>query len=292
MNWFRRLKARLGYYEARRALWKKPFLDALRPSDTFLIGHPKSGNTWLAYMLAILLVPDRAEPVTLRNVGRFVPFVHGRDHRIRRHDRLPDPRVFRNEYPQYPALYPRIIYLYRDPRAVLVSLWHMYRVMFDEDRLPLARFVDDYLAEDGIFKGWHGELERWDRQVAHHLDLAASESTTASPAPAESRILVLRYEDLVRDRRDCLQRLMGFLGISRTDEAVEQAVRRGGFEAMRRVEERHGAEAFEGKAKGEGRFVRRGEVDGWRDEMGDSAARRIEEELGPVMCRAGYLPDL
>ena len=30
------------------------FRGAVRKSDVFLVGHPKSGNTWLAFMLAVL----------------------------------------------------------------------------------------------------------------------------------------------------------------------------------------------------------------------------------------------
>ena len=95
---FRRLKRRSGYYEARRQRRRAPFERALRPTDALLVGHPKSGNTWLAYMLAILLFPDREEDITLASVGDFVPFVHGHDHRIARYGHLADPRVLPGIY--------------------------------------------------------------------------------------------------------------------------------------------------------------------------------------------------
>ncbi|MFQ5530433.1 MAG: sulfotransferase domain-containing protein, partial [Gemmatimonadota bacterium] len=131
-RWFGRTKRRLGYYEVRNRLREPGFRRCLRPTDVFLVGHPKSGNTWLAYMLAVLLSGERDHEVNLYNVGDFVPFVHGRDHEISKWEHLRNPRVFRNEYPLHRRLYPRILYIVRDPRSVLVSFWHMYRVMFDD----------------------------------------------------------------------------------------------------------------------------------------------------------------
>lgn len=278
-RWFTRLKRRLGYYEARARFWKRPFLRSLRPTDVFLVGHPKSGNTWVAYMLAILLDQDRAKDVNLVNVGQYVPFVHGRDHHIAKYRHLPDPRIFRNEYPRYWDLYPRIIYLVRDPRALLVSLWHMYRVMYDEHDLTLASFVDQYLSTSGLFLDWNRGLVRWDRQV----------QATVTEAARDPRILVLKYEDLVRDRRGTLERLAGFVGIERSPADLAVAVDRGDFASMQALEDRHGAEAYEGRAAGEGRFVRAGKVDGWPSEMDPQVAALIERHFGLVMKLVGYL---
>jgi hypothetical protein len=277
-RWLKRVKTRLGYYEARTRVRRSWFRWWLRPSDTFMVGHPKSGNTWLAYMLAILLFRDRDHRVTLENVGDYVPFIHAKDHRIGRCRRLPDPRVFRNEIPRYPELYPRVIYLVREPRAALVSFWHMYRVMYGDDRMSLESFVDQYLATDGIFRTWNHGMPRWDRQVTDWFGQAAK----------GSRVLTLRYEDMVADRRACLHQLARFLGIDRDDAEFALAASRGEFDAMRQVEDRHGAEAYKGKARGEGKFVRVGEIEGWRREMAPSLAARIAAEFAPAMALAGY----
>ncbi|MDX1578557.1 MAG: sulfotransferase domain-containing protein [Gemmatimonadota bacterium] len=277
---FRRLKRSLGYYDARRRLLREPFRRALRSTDAFLVGHPKSGNTWLGYMLAVLLFRDEQSQVTLANVGDYVPFVHGRDDRIRRYGHLPDPRVFRNEDPQYPGLYPRTIYLVRDPRAALVSLWRMYQTMFDRSDLAFADFLDDYARGDGIFSWWNSKLVRWDRQVAEGLERAGSDSA----------FRLVRYEDMVEDRERSVRELAAFLEAGASEGDVERAVARGGFSAMQADEERHGAEAYAGRARGEGRFVRRGRVAGWREEIDDASAARIVDLMGDVMGRAGYRP--
>ncbi len=276
--WFKRVKRRLGYYEFRGRVRRGQFLRARRPTDVFLVGHPKSGNTWLAYMLAVLLTRDHDHRVTLVNVGEHVPFVHGRDYQIARYGTLPDPRIFRNEYPRYWDLYPKIIYLMRDPRAVLPSLWHMYQVMFDDRDLTLTDFLAQYLAMDGIFVDWNRDLVRWDRQVR----------STMAEAAQGNRIHIMTYEDLVRDRRGSLERVMAFAGIERSEADLSLAVERGGFDAMRALEDRHGAEAYKDRAAGEGRFVRMGTIDSWREDVDAALVRRIEREFAPVMALAGY----
>jgi hypothetical protein len=230
-------------------------------------------------MAAILIAGEARDSVTLRNVADFVPFVHGRDDRIRRYPALPDPRLFRNENPQYADLYPRTVYLVRDPRAALVSFWRMYQVIFGSPSVGLEPFIDQYMSMNGIFDTWNSKLERWDRQVGRYLERSRT----------DPRILIVRYEDMVSDRRDSLARVAGFLEFPASDSEIDLAVLRGGFDAMRQVEDRFGAEAYEGKARGKGKFVRVGRIDLWHEEMAPSVASRIEETFGPVMEAAGYL---
>lgn len=293
-RWFGRGKRRVGYYRLRDGLrnrLREPgFRRSLRSTDVFLVGHPKSGNTWLAYMLAVLLSDDRDGEVNLYNVGDYVPFVHGRDDAIAGYDHIPDPRVFRNEYPRYPRRYPRTLYLVRDPRAVMVSFRHMFATMFDDRDMTLSRFVDGYLSGAAPFDSWHRHLARWDRQVAAAL----------RRAERGERICIVRYEDLVADREAALRRVADFIGVAPgadvpagdvpagTSERLSRAVARGSFEAMRELERRHGAEAYAGRARGEGQFIRRGRAEGWKDEMNPTDAARIEAAFGPVMERAGY----
>lgn len=283
LRWDKRLKHRVGYYRVRSRLLRPRFARALRETDVFLVGHPKSGNTWVAYLLAILLQRDFDGRVTVSNVGDFVPFVHRSDHSIgrARYGGLPDPRVFRNEYPQYPDLYPRVIYLVRDPRAVLVSLWHMHLAIVDGADEELHVFVDDYLDRKGIFLGWHRGLPRWDRQAAEWT----------ARAEADDGTIVVRYEDLVAQRRGSLERLAAFLELDPDPDLMDAAVERGSFSAMRRNEERHGAESFRGLDPGEERFFRKGKIEGWKEELSPASAERIEREMGPVMRRLGYEPE-
>ncbi len=250
----------------------------LRATDVFIVAHPKSGNTWLAYMLAILLCKDREGRVHMGNQGRYVPHMHHEDATIAEYDHLPDPRVFRNESPRYPELCPKIVYLVRDPRSVLVSLYDMYVTIFGQ-RFPLTfeAFVDEYLTH-GCIRRWEPWQVRWDRQVLAWL----------RRADRDPRVMVVKYEDMVRDRRGVLERVARFAGIDYGVEDLEQAVARGSFEAMRHNEEEHGAEAYSPEEQRRGRFVRRGQPEGWKDEIEPRLLTRIEEAFLPAMRATGY----
>ena len=99
------------------------FKQSLRPTDIFLVGHPKSGNTWLTLMLGVLIQKNFDKNITLANVQEFIPSFHAGDSKISYYAGLPDPPIFRNEGPVYPELYPKTIYIVRDPRSVYVSYY-------------------------------------------------------------------------------------------------------------------------------------------------------------------------
>jgi hypothetical protein len=255
------------------------FRGHLRPTDVFLVGHPKSGNTWLAYMLAIIIYQDKLHQVRDANLKGYTGDIHGNDTRIMNYRGLRDPRIFRNECPVYPELYPRTIYLLRDPRAVIVSLYHMYRIMVKDSQKTLGSFIEDYLGGQGCFTTWYSNLPRWDVHVISWMKRAEQ----------DHRVLVVRYEDLVANRRGVLEKVVGFAGIPCTEEDLALAVTRGSFEAMRGEEEKHGSHLLSQAYPGErGWFVRRGEADGWRQELDDRMARRIETELAHAMRATGY----
>lgn len=251
------------------------FRTSLRSTDVFLVGHPKSGNTWVAYLLAIILQDgDARSRVNLANVGEFVPIIHGSDSRISRFDALRDPRFFRNEWPVYPDLYPKTLYLVRDPRAVLVSYFHHYRVVTGDEATSLDSFIDMYL-RDGCIRTWEPRLIRWDRQVAQWTDQGG-------------QVFIVKYESLHENRRAVLESIVQFCEIEPVHDAIASAVERGSFAAMRDEEGRSGAESYPNGLGRRGRFLRRGRVDGWQDELSPGAREAIESEFRPVMQEMGY----
>jgi hypothetical protein len=253
------------------------FQRALRKSDVFLVGHPKSGNTWLAYMLAILANEDREKRINMANVGDFVPTIHNGDYRIAHYPHLPDPRIFRNEATRYPALYPRTIYIVRDPRAALLSYYH--HCVHDSGRTdwPITNFVDEMIAE-GRIASLEPTLVRWDRQVEAWMARAERQA-----------VCLVKYEDLKRDCRTTLEKLADFVGFERDEEILQVAVERGDFSNMRKEEKTYGAESYPGEKGEKGFFVRKGTIDSWKEEMPTEAIEKIEKAFHPVMKQLGYV---
>ncbi|MGH9433271.1 MAG: sulfotransferase domain-containing protein, partial [Terriglobia bacterium] len=64
-----------------------PFAD-----DICLVAYPKSGNTWLRFLVGNLLHPEN--PVTFANIESIAPSIyHNPDHILRR---IPRPRVLKS----------------------------------------------------------------------------------------------------------------------------------------------------------------------------------------------------
>jgi hypothetical protein len=263
--------------ESRRVRRRRlSFRDHLRQSDSFLIGHPKSGNTWVAYMLGIVVNRDRGGDINISNIGDFVPTVHHRDFDISRYEHLSSPRIFRNEAPLCPDMYPRTIYLVRDPRAALLSYYH--HCVHDTGRTDwlLDSFVDEMLA-NGCIKELEPFLVRWDIQVEAWLERAERQP-----------VLIVRYEDIKQNQSEALVRMAEFLHIDASPEIIFQAVERSGFSNMRNEEQEHGAESYAGEKGSKGFFVRKGKVDSWREEMSQDTIKRIEVAFRGAMKRVGY----
>lgn len=269
------------YYPIRGAyrqyMSRQAFKKQIRPTDVFLVGHPKSGNTWLTLMLAVLIEKNFGKSVHLNNISEFVPSFHHRDHEISNYSQLPSPRFFRNENPIYPDLYPKTVYIMRDPRAAYVSYYH--HCVHDTGRNDWK--IDDYVEEmlaNGCIKSLEPELVRWDLHVTGWLDRAKRQ-----------QVYFVKYEDMKKDCYTVLKNAVDFIGLNSSDEEIKQAIDKGKFKNMRKEEVNFGAEPYSG-TKGEGGFfVRKGKVDGWKEELSNQAAGRIEKEFADVMRKMQYV---
>jgi hypothetical protein len=94
-----------------------------------------------------------------------------------------------------------------------------------------------------------------------------------------------------RDRRQVLESVIEFIGVSCNEVDLALAVEEGSFERMRQNEEMYGAQSYSGTRGERGYFTRNGTVDGWKTELPASVRGRIEREFAATMQRVGYRPD-
>ncbi len=209
-----------------RYLRRQSFKKQIRPSDVFLVGHPKSGNTWLTMMLGVLIENNFSKRINLNNIGEFVPSFHNQDDQIVNYNQFPDPRLFRNEGPIYPDLYPKTIYIVRDPRAAYVSYYH--HCVHDTGRVDwkIEDFIEEMLS-NGCIKALEPYLLRWDRHVKEWLDRAEHQ-----------QVLFVKYEEMKQDCYQALKKAVDFIGLQCSEEDMHLAVERGDFKkhAQRRNE--------------------------------------------------------
>lgn len=165
----------------------------------------------------------------------------------------------------------------RDPRAALVSYYHHYRIVSGDTMTSLNDFVQEYLS-NGCIRNFEPLLLRWDIQVQRWIKLSRSQP-----------VLIVRYEDIVKEKMVVLNKVMEFIGVSVNETIRLEVCRRSDFGEMQRMEERFGVESYPGEIGKRGRFIRKGRIDAWTEEMDPATSSIIEKEFGPVMRLLGYL---
>jgi hypothetical protein len=244
---------------------------AVFPDDTFLVSYPKSGNTWARFLIANLMRPN--EKIDFSNVNRMIPgpeVTRNRDLM-----RTPRPRIIKS-HQYFDPRYPRVIYIVRDPRDVVVSQYHFQRKRHVvADQYPLSEYVGRFVAGQTSYYG------SWGEHVASWL-------ATRHGRPG---FLLLRYEDMVEDPVRELSKVASFLGLSTAPEMIGQAVERSSADRMRTLEKAQ-AQLFTStkNTRQDIPFVRAAKAGGWRSALPEQYALQLEDEWGHLIRWLGYEP--
>jgi len=259
-------------YGIRALLGKNPAGRRLTvfPDDVFIVSYPRSGNTWIRFLVGNLLDPDN--PITFANVESRVPEIYFfSDQQLLARAR---PRILKShEY--FDPRYKRTIYVVRDPRDVAVSLYY-YRMK--RKTIPqgyaLEEFIPRFVA--GEFFDYCGSWEE------HVLSWHATRKSHAES-------LFLRYEDLLANPEQELARIACVLHADGVPGQVARAVELSSAARMRNLEEKHSSEwRLTRGTRQDIAFVRQAKSGGWRSELSAPLVRTIEQAWGATMKNLGY----
>jgi hypothetical protein len=249
-------------------VWPPARAVQVRDDDVFIVSYPKSGSTWMRFLLANLLAADA---VDFGNLRRIIPDIH--QSTANQLDAQPAPRILKSHEYLDPR-YRRMIYLVRDPRDVAISYYHHHvRVRAIPEDFPLGRFVERFV---------EGRLDPYG-SWGHHVGgwLGGREG--------DPGFLLIRYEDLSADTARELARTVAFLGLPASKDELAGAIANSSFEAMRALERNEAQSA--GSSRAERPFVRSGTTGGWRRDLPPALAAQIAAAWGATMSRLGYAPD-
>jgi hypothetical protein len=240
------------------------------PDDVFLVSYPKSGNTWMRFLVGNLVYAE--EPVTFANVEQRVPSVYGMPNRKLR--RLPRPRYVKTHEP-FHADYRRVIYVVRDPRDVVVSHYHF---LVKIKRLAAGASADDLVPtflKEAFFE-WVGP---WADHVMGWLAMSASRKD----------FLFLRYEDLLQDAARELSKVAAMLGIPPDQERLNRAVQLSTAQRMRGLEKKESRKwSTTKRTRSSVPFVRAAKSGQWCEVLSPESVFAIEAAWGPVIQALGY----
>jgi hypothetical protein len=238
----------------------------VRPEDVLIASYPRSGSTWVRFLLTEILTQQPAEwPLVNRVIpdagahGDAPALLSGGGRVIKTHDRFLGPCR-------------RAVYIVRDVRDVVLSEYRWE--LRDGVRRTLDEQIDLTLASGtpmSLFGSWRDHVAYW-------LD---------SDAARRGELLVVKFEDFRRDPRAKLRELLGFLGLEASDAKIDAAIQNNSVERMR---EREGRALNAGISGGDPRYpwIGQGAVMGWRSKLTPEQAERLEAGVGDVLARLGY----
>jgi len=249
----------------------------LKPQDMFQASYPRSGSTWLRFMLFEILCGEEAG---FRKIEDRLPEIQWQRGKT---GILPNGGRFIKTHEQYRSEYKRAVFLVRDMRDVLLSC---YARGLQDGIVELVSKGDFDSFMMSFLKGKALQMGSWHEHTRTWLE---------SPTAKSGNLLLVKYEELRKNPEPMLAQILDFVGVKPNMQVIRKAIEDNSLQQMRAKEDR-------AKKTGEfsillgphkntgedGRFVRKGSVGGWRSKLTEAQLRVIDEYAGEMLLRLGY----
>lgn len=246
---------------------------AVFPDDIFLVSYSKSGNTWVRFLVANLVYPEKNPDFS--NIDNLLPDPNGMSKRNL--ERAPRPRIIKSHL-SFDPRFPKVLYVVRDPRDVVLSLyhWHLKRGVIP-DGYPLEEFVSRFV--DGGLVGENPRMGTWHEHVASWYYTRVN----------DPRFLLVSYESLQSQTLHETGRIANFLEVPANTERLTFAIKQSSAQRMRELEKKQGhLWRSTSETQLDKPFVRAAKAGGWRSELPDAGVAKIESKWGALMREMGY----
>ena len=251
----------------------------------WLASYPKSGNTWLRFIIANLILGKVESSDAVRQlVPDFhvaINWQHLRGNRaliVKTHLKYFDKLPLREDTKA-------VVYIVRNPLDVVVSALNYSSLIHGElSQERRQAFIAEFLEHGGLQEWKHLGFGAWDENALSWHD-------KAMPFPR----LTLRYEDLKANPVEGVTRLCRFLKLNKSGQEIGDAIAAASFSAVRAMEEQEvaggkpGIFALENRRNAGGkRFMNKGAVDAYRDALTHEEARRLRQRFARAMAHFHY----
>jgi hypothetical protein len=238
--------------------------------DLFIASYPKSGSTWLRFMLFQLLLGSDS---SFSEVNRYIPTV-GKHFFLRAYLDYSFKRIIKTHEP-FRTNYKHAIYIVRDPRDVLISEFHYQRMTrLISDRTDFDDFFELFLNK-GVnrFGTWKNNVNSWLKAKSKNF-----------------HILILRYEDMLNRPHVELETIMDFLELEIESGEIDDAIQNNTLINMQKKEQSGRDKTFKNSRK-DIKFVRKGKSGGWKEVLSAHQKNMINQKLSNELKKFNYFSD-
>jgi hypothetical protein len=233
---------------------------SLRANDVFFASYPRSGSTWLRF---VLFESIAGQASGFGNVNESIPDV--KEHKTGL-PLMPDGGRLIKTHEVYHPEYRKAVYLVRDPRDVALSEYAYQTALGLVDQ-PLDEYLRVFLTK-GVnpFSSWSAHVQSW----------------LSAPLTSE-QLLVVKFEDLRRDTAAGISEIIRFFGLTPNEAQIRDAVANNSVERMKAKEKENPQ-----RASKKGQFIRSGSVGGWRGKLTEAQVEVVRTHASDLLNRLGY----
>ncbi|MEN8126152.1 MAG: sulfotransferase domain-containing protein [Bacteroidota bacterium] len=243
----------------------------IRKNDIFLVSYPKSGNTWLRFLIGNLI---HKEKVDFNNFNSIIPDIYLTSKQEL--DRYHSPRIIKS-HERYIESYPKVIYIYRDPRDVVISFYFYHKKYNTNFNDSITEFIQKFInGVDSRYDPWDTHLKEWFN----------------SPLNAQDNILFLKYEDIKTNEFKAVETVAKFLELNADEQEIKQAIDNSSFQKMQLLEKKQSNTSSYLKNSNKAiNFVRSGKSE-WRKYFTEELKNQFKTKYGNFLIELGYEKDL
>ncbi|KAA8533494.1 hypothetical protein F0562_031072 [Nyssa sinensis] len=274
--------------------WKNHLTDEMVERLAQISEMKFSGTTWLKALLFTIMNRKTfhfsKHPLLSNSPQACIPFIEAlilQNPNISSLS-LPSPRLLSTHIPC--TLLPpsvrssgcQIVYLFRNPKDVFISIWHYFQKLRPKELPPLS-------LEEGVdmfCKGIYQNGPFWDHALGYWS------ASLESP----EKVLFLSFEDMKKDPLPGVKRLAEFLGQpfsleEERDGIVEETIKLCSFENLSNLEvNKTGVHQYTPNIVIENHvFFRKGEVGDWKNHLTEEMVERLNQVTEQKFCGTGLM---
>jgi hypothetical protein len=237
----------------------------LKSSDVFIVSYPKSGNSWVRFLIANYITEA---PIDFNNVQSLIPDIESTPDKINNIKHSPR---FIKSHSAYNAQYPNVIYIARDGRDTAVSYYYYHILIGKIDKNMDFRtyFYDFFLKGNLKFGGWGEHVNSW---------------------KSASNVLFIKYEDMLRDTEKEFKKILKYSELEFNTEKINKALNNSSLKNMQQTESMNHdylkqVRNFQNTGYG---FVRKGVLGDWKNHFDDEMLAAFNLKYSKTMHEIGY----
>ena len=263
-----KIKKIITNYKRHSRLNKMNF--GVKSNQFYLASFPKSGNTWIRFIIANLLSGNR--DVNLKNLMKYIPDSHVEEQVkyvineknifnqfnfqfIKTHD-------LKNRY----YYNKNIIYVVRDGRDVINSYFHYINARNNE-KLNIEDIILNN--HDSPFGSWSDHILSWCSDVRENFFL-------------------LKYENLLKEPFNEMSNLLSAINWKIENNKLKQAIEKSSFDKLQKIEKKKGIMFDQKLLQKDSLFFRSGRLGDWKNYFSSKNNDLFWEKHGLAMNKLGY----